>query len=72
MSHNILYCNDETASPKPLQTTKIQIPDEDRIVKMAFLLKNLNSGQKIWKLLGIGVGISSQKTKYHGTVDYMR
>jgi len=33
MSHNILYQNDATASPKRLQTTKIQIPDEDRIVK---------------------------------------
>jgi|GEM_PF-1468048 hypothetical protein len=39
MSHNISYCNDAIASPKRLQTTKIQIPDEDRIVKKAFCCK---------------------------------
>ncbi|HEA68833.1 MAG TPA: hypothetical protein ENI07_18770 [Desulfobacterales bacterium] len=43
MSHNILYCNDAAASPKRLQTTKIQIPDEDRIVKKAFCCKLSNN-----------------------------
>ena len=33
MSNNILFCNDAAASHKQLQTTKIQIPGEDRIVK---------------------------------------
>jgi len=39
MSHNILYRNDATASPKRLQTTQVQIPDEDRIVKKTFCCK---------------------------------
>ena len=39
MSHNILYCNDATARLKRLQKTKIQIPDEDRIVKKTFCCK---------------------------------
>ncbi|MAF33203.1 MAG: hypothetical protein CL941_04495 [Desulfobacter sp.] len=47
MSHNILHCNDATASPKRLQTTKIQIPDEDRIVKKAFCCK-LTKNQGLW------------------------
>ncbi|MDP6682904.1 MAG: hypothetical protein QF876_07980 [Desulfobacterales bacterium] len=47
MSHNILHCNDATASPERLQTTKIQIPDEDRIVKKAFCCK-LNENPGFW------------------------
>jgi len=45
MSHNILYCNDATASPKQFQKTKIQIPDEDRIVKTAFFCKQAGNGR---------------------------
>ena len=47
MSHNILYRNDATASPKRLRTTKIQIPDEDRIVKKAFCCK-LTENPGLW------------------------
>jgi len=47
MSHNILQCNDATASPKRLRTTKIQIPDEDRIVKKTFCCK-LTKNPGLW------------------------
>ena len=51
MSHNILYCNDATASPKRLQTTKIQIPGEDRIASSGndFDLDSFSDAQGIEK-----------------------
>jgi len=49
-SHNILDCNDAISSPKRLQITKIQISNEDRIVKKPFCCKlTKNRG-----ILGIG------------------
>jgi len=38
-SNNILYCNDATASPKRLQTAKIQIPGEDRFAAMGLTIQ---------------------------------
>ncbi len=51
MSHNILYCNDATTSPKRLRTTKIQIPGEDRIASSGndFDLGSFSDAQGIEK-----------------------
>ena len=51
MSHNILYRNDATASPKRLRTTKIQIPGEDRIASSGndFDLGSFSDAQGIEK-----------------------